>query len=177
MLWLEQTQPDKAPCPHRCGGSGSQTQVCRREPSLQATLCFVWLVSDEENLPVVPAHQKTAHLLIWALETTGKSSPEAEPELSSDANKIWLRFRSRNLHSTCSSAARTTRASSAASTSSHCLQGNKDSYTSWRYMPWFFYLQSPARATMMWAAGHRMLSAAEISHSLQPFHKQGKTPS
>lgn len=86
-------------------------------------LCFLWSVSEGENLPVVPAHRKTADLLISTLETRGKSSPEAEPESSSDANKIWLRFRSCNSRSMCFSAARA-RTSSAASSSSHCLQGN-----------------------------------------------------
>lgn len=54
--------------------------------------------SDSKNLPVVPAHTKTRPLSISGLETRGKHSPGAESASLSDANNLWLRFRSRNSH-------------------------------------------------------------------------------
>lgn len=115
--------PAQAPDCSTAGGAGPKSSSARGQPSLQATLRFLQHVSDGENPPAVPAHLNTAHLLISALETRGKSSLQAEPELLSDANKILLRFRSHNSCCTCFSAARAS-VGCAASSSSCCLQGN-----------------------------------------------------
>lgn len=64
----------------------------------------------------------------------------------SDANTVWLRFTSRNSRTR----ALLQQAQGPDLSSSHCLQGNQQSFTSPGHMPWFFNWQS--LATVMWAA-------------------------